>query len=106
MEGRLPSIVLNQSKVGMQAADWYPRLTRDRNNIAKELKRLAENPEVASIIDMQRLHAIMENWPESHPTEYTAEYGRLLAVPDALGVAYFIEDLFGANVLQSSNKVA
>jgi asparagine synthase (glutamine-hydrolysing) len=106
MEGRLPSTVLNQSKVGMQAADWYPRLTRDRNNIAKELKRLAENPEVASIIDMQRLHAIMENWPESHPTEYTTEYGRLLAVPDALGVAYFIEDLFGANVLQSSNKVA
>jgi asparagine synthase (glutamine-hydrolysing) len=106
MEGRLPSMVLNQKKVGAQAADWYPRLTRDRNNIAEELKRLAENPEVASIVDMQRLNAVVENWPDSQPPEYTAEQGQLLAVPDALGVAYFVEDLIGTNMLQSSNKVA
>ena len=28
MDGRLPNVVLNQKKVGAQAADWFPKLTR------------------------------------------------------------------------------
>ena len=108
MEGRLPDIVLNQKKCGAQAADWYPRLTRERNHIAEEVKRLAENPEVASILDMQRLNAILDNWPDRQPPEYTPEENHLLAIPDALGAAYFIENVTGANypVLQSGNNVA
>ena len=97
MEGRLPDIVLNQKKCGAQAADWYPRLTRARNHIAEEVKRLAENPEVASILDMQRLNAILDNWPDRQPAEYTPEENHLLAIPDALGTAYFIENVTGAN---------
>ena len=97
MDGRLPSIVLNQKKSGAQAADWYPRLTRARNQIAKEVQRLAENPEVASILDMQRLKAILGSWPDRQPAEYTPAESHLLAVPDALGTAYFIENLTGAN---------
>ena len=97
MEGRLPDIVVNQKKCGAQAADWFPRLTRARHRIAEEVKRLAENPEVASILDMQRLSAILDNWPDSQPSEYTPEEKHLLAVPDALGTAYFIEDMTGTN---------
>ena len=108
MEGRLPDIVLNQKKWGAQAADWYPRLTRERNQIAEEVKRLAENPDVASILDMQRLKAILDNWPDRQPAEYTPEESHLLAIPDALGTAYFIENVTGANypVAQSGNPVA
>ena len=97
MDGRLPEIVLNQQKTGAQAADWYPRLTRPRNRIVDEVKRLAENPEVASILDMQRLNAILNSWPDRQPSEYTPEEKYLLAVPNALGTAYFIESLTGAN---------
>ena len=97
MDGRLPNIVLNQKKCGAQAADWYPRLTRARNHIAEEVKRLAENPEVASILDMQRLKAILDSWPDRQPAEYTPEESHLLAIPDALGTAYFIENVTGAN---------
>jgi asparagine synthase (glutamine-hydrolysing) len=97
MDGRLPGIVLNQKKSGAQAADWYPRLTRARNHIAEEVQRLAENPEVASILDMQRMKAILGSWPDRQPAEYTPAESHLLAVPDALGTAYFIEKLTGAN---------
>lgn len=97
MDGRLPEIVLNQKKCGAQAADWYPRLTRVRNGVANEVKRLAENPEVASILDMQRLNAILDRWPDQQPSEYTPEEKHLLAVPNALGTAYFIESLTGQN---------
>jgi asparagine synthase (glutamine-hydrolysing) len=97
MKGRLPDIVLNQKRFGTQAADWYPRLTRQRNHIAREVERLAENPEVASILDLQRLNAILDGWPDRQPAEYTPEESRLMAVPDALGAAYFIENMTGSN---------
>jgi asparagine synthase (glutamine-hydrolysing) len=108
MEGRLPDMVLNQKKYGAQAADWYPRLTRERNHIAEEVKRLAEDPEVASILDMERLGSILNNWPDCQPAEYTSDESRLLAVPDALGAAYFIQNLTKRNspVLQMRNRVA
>jgi asparagine synthase (glutamine-hydrolysing) len=97
MKGRLPDIVLNQKRFGTQAADWYPRLTRQRHQIADEVKRLAQNPEVASILDMQRLGAILNNWPDRQPPEYTVEETRMLGVPDAIGAAYFIENMTGSN---------
>ena len=52
---------------------------------------------MASILDMQRLTAILDNWPDRQPSEYTPEEKHLLAVPDALGMAYFIENLMGPN---------
>jgi asparagine synthase (glutamine-hydrolysing) len=97
MEGRLPDRVLNQKKSGAQAADWYPRLSRARNLIAGEVKRLAGNPEVATILDVQRLNAILDNWPDRQPPEYTAGEKHLLAVSNALGAAYFIENMAGKN---------
>jgi asparagine synthase (glutamine-hydrolysing) len=108
MAGRLPGIVLNQKKCGAQAADWYPRLTRERGHIAEEVERLADNPEVASILDMQRLNAILERWPDRQPPDYSREESQMLAIPDALGVAYLIENLTQANypALQSGNTVA
>src|SRR5262249_46352549 len=92
MEGRLPDIVLNKTKFGAQAADWFPRLTRQRNHIAKEVKRLAANPEVASILDMPRLSAILDNWPDRQPAEYTPGDKQLQALVETLGTAYFIEE--------------
>jgi asparagine synthase (glutamine-hydrolysing) len=108
MDGRLPPVVLNQKKVGAQAADWFPRLTRARNQITEEVKRLAENPEVASILDMQRLKAILDSWPDRQPPAYTSGEKLLgLAIPDALGMAYFIENVTGTNLmLQAGNSAA
>lgn len=100
MKGRLPESVLNKTKIGAQAADWYPRLSRERNSITEELKRFAANTEVASIVDLQRLGALVENWPDQEPPEYSSEKKQLLALPEALGAAYFIENVTGANYAQ------
>jgi asparagine synthase (glutamine-hydrolysing) len=97
MKGRLPDAVLYNRKRGVQAADWYPRLTRERSRIAERVKQLSANAEVASIIDLQRLTAILEYWPERQPPEYSGEDGPLLAVPQALGAAYFVESITGVN---------
>jgi asparagine synthase (glutamine-hydrolysing) len=97
MKGRLPEIVLNNKKRGAQAADWYPRLTTERQHIVDEVKRLSLNADVASIVDLQRLSSILQNWPDRQPPEYSAEATQLLALPEALGAAYFIEKVKSAN---------
>jgi asparagine synthase (glutamine-hydrolysing) len=97
MKGRLPDVVLHKKKNGAQAADWYPRLSRERNQIAAKVKRLAANDDVASILDLQRLTAILNDWPEREPPELSPQALHLKAIPEALGVAYFIENVTGAN---------
>src|SRR5262245_33434820 len=95
MHGRLPDAVLNNKKRGAQAADWYLRLTRERIHIAEEVKRLAANVDVATIVDLQRMNAILDNWPDRQPPEWSEEHQRLTSIPEALGAAYFIESLTG-----------
>jgi asparagine synthase (glutamine-hydrolysing) len=97
MKGRLPDVVLYKKKYGAQAADWYPRLTRERTQIANKVKRLAANVDVASIVDLQRLTAILDNWPMRQPPEYSREQALILAIPQALGISYFIESVTGTN---------
>jgi hypothetical protein len=66
--------------------------------IADEIKRLAAAADVASIIDMRRVTASLENWPESQPSEDDSGHNFLLvAIPQALGAAYFIENVTGTN---------
>jgi asparagine synthase (glutamine-hydrolysing) len=97
MKGRLPDVVLGKKKYGAQAADWHPRLTRDRSVIAEKVKRLAGNVDVASIVDLQRLTSVLDNWPEHQPPEHSLEQSLMVAIPQALGVACFIENVTGAN---------
>ena len=91
MKGRLPDVVLDNKKRGEQAADWYPRLTRERNQIREEMKRLGANANVASIIDVQRLIATLDCWPDRQPAGFSPQQQFLLAIPEALGAAYFID---------------
>jgi asparagine synthase (glutamine-hydrolysing) len=85
MKGKLPDVVLANRKDGVQSADWFVRLSRERDQIAAELKRLAENYDVASIIDLQRLATILED-----RAGHGAYKGPVL--PQALAAAYFIEN--------------
>jgi asparagine synthase (glutamine-hydrolysing) len=99
MKGRLPDVVLENKKRGVQAADWFPRMARERHHIHANLKRLAENPDVASIVDLQRLTDILDCWPNHQPPDYFWEQEMPLfwALPQALGAAYFIENVTGTN---------
>jgi asparagine synthase (glutamine-hydrolysing) len=98
MRGRLPDVVLANRKSGAQSADWFSRLTRERDDIKAELKRLSTHPDVASIVDLERLNVILDNWPDSEPSEYSSGvYPLFWALPQALGAAAFIERVTGTN---------
>jgi hypothetical protein len=57
------------------------------------VKRLAANVEVASIVDLQRLTAILDAWPERDPPEYDPEKRIFMTIPNALAAAYFVENV-------------
>jgi asparagine synthase (glutamine-hydrolysing) len=97
MNGRLPDSVLSNSKKGYQASDWFLRMGREREKIAAEVKRLTRNPEVSSIIDLQRLIEVLDRWPEREPKVFSAEQRLLRWIPQALGAANFIESVTGGN---------
>ena len=98
MQGRLPDSVLTNRGSGAQAADWFSRLTLERHAFRAELKRLSENPDVASIIDLERLTAILDDWPDRQPPDYGPQaYPFFWALPNALGTAFFIKHVTGRN---------
>jgi len=98
MQGRLPDVVLANRKSGVQAADWFSRLTRERNRIRAEVERFAENPDVASMIDVERVTAILDNWPDREPPDYGPQaYPFFWALPEVLGAALFVEHVTGTN---------
>jgi asparagine synthase (glutamine-hydrolysing) len=98
MQGRLPDSVLANRKTGVQSVDWFSILTRERPCIRTELARLAENPDVASIVDLQRLTGILDDWPDREPPDYGPQAYRFFwALPQALGAASFIEHVTSPN---------
>ena len=62
---RLPKNVLEETRGGLQAADWYEQLTAARGEIAQELDRLAACAPSARALDLPRLTRLVENWPQS-----------------------------------------
>lgn len=96
MKGRLPDVVLYNRKHGAQAADWHPRMTRERHHIAEKVKSLAGNVDVASIVDLQRLTSMLDDWPEREPPG-VERLVFITTIPEALGASYFIENVTGAN---------
>jgi asparagine synthase (glutamine-hydrolysing) len=99
MQGRLPDVVLSNTKRGYQAADWFARLTRERKHIAAEVKRLNGNPHVSEVIDLQRVSEVLDRWPAQEPSVFSGEQRLLMWIPQALGAANFIERMTGVNML-------
>lgn len=99
MKGRLPHSVLSNRDNGVQAADWYPRLTREREHLIAEVNRLKQNSTVAAVIDLDKLNAILDSWPSEEPAEYgSASHPMRMALPHALSAARFIEKFEGRNL--------
>jgi asparagine synthase (glutamine-hydrolysing) len=63
LSDRLPRVVLEESKRGIQAADWHERLTAVRDRVGAELDRFSACPHAAQALDLEQLRALVENWP-------------------------------------------
>jgi asparagine synthase (glutamine-hydrolysing) len=63
MADRLPSEVLESRQRGLQAADWFERLSAIRRQISDELAQLERSALARRTLDLPRMHRLVENWP-------------------------------------------
>jgi asparagine synthase (glutamine-hydrolysing) len=60
---RLPKVVLEEPRKGLQAADWHEGLAAAREQVAAELDRLDSCPPAVKALDLARLRRLVEDWP-------------------------------------------
>ena len=63
MWGLLPEMVLTNRLSGLQAADWYEKLGRQRGEFARQIAELSQSPLARRVIDLERLERALKNWP-------------------------------------------
>lgn len=96
-KGIMPEEQRRNRRNGRWDADWHLRIGRRRQDYLRELEELAEDEKTAAMLDLPRLRAALEDWPDEtvlDPQRYfTAEF----AVPRALLAARFMRFVEGRN---------
>ncbi|HYP09841.1 MAG TPA: asparagine synthase-related protein, partial [Bryobacteraceae bacterium] len=60
---RIPSVVLEEQRVGRQNADWYFRLSHAREQMRASLDRLQRSPLARYALNLGRMRSVLERWP-------------------------------------------
>lgn len=94
---RLPEAVLSGQTRGYQAADWHEGLAGARAEVAEELARLSDCEPAARVLDLERMKALLENWPTSgwQRRDITKRYR--LALLRGISAGHFVRKSTGGN---------
>ncbi|WP_315836052.1 asparagine synthase-related protein [Bradyrhizobium prioriisuperbiae] len=97
MWGLIPEEVLTNRLSGLQSADWYEKLEKRRDDLAREIDTLAASPLVSKAIDLDRLRGALATWPAGdwHTYKVIQEYH--LALTRGLAAAHFLRWVEAAN---------
>ena len=57
LKGKIPDVVLNERRRGLQAADWHLRLGREREELRAEIDRLSKDPGMEARFDLKRFRS-------------------------------------------------
>jgi asparagine synthase (glutamine-hydrolysing) len=98
LSDRLPKLVLDEPRRGLQGADWHEGLTAARDRVAAELDRLEACAPARKALDLPRLHRLLETWPTGgwERNEVIAQYRSSLLRGIAIG--HFLRRATGANL--------
>ncbi len=94
---RLPSVVIEETRRGRQAADWHESLSADRDRIADELERLKSCPAAVRAFDLPRLTGLVKNWPKDGWGDPATIYSYRYVLAEALAMAHFVHRSTGSN---------
>ena len=82
---------------GRWDSDWHLRIGRRRKDFLAEIDRLEADPRMSAMLDLPRLRAALEDWPDHTETNPQQYYGREFAVPRGLLAARFVNYVEGRN---------
>lgn len=97
MWGLLPESVLTNRSRGLQAADWYEKLAVRRNTLSGQIAAVSRSPLARKMIDLRRLEAAVNSWPQSgwERLDVFREYN--LALTRGIAGARFLQWFESAN---------
>ena len=96
-KGIMPEDQRLNPRTGRWDADWHLRIGRRRKEYLAELDRMEEGELLASMIDVPRLRAALEDWPEQTVTDRFQALPIEMAVPRGLLTARFVNWVEGRN---------
>ena len=94
---RLPKQVLEETRAGLQVADWHEDLTAARDGVVDELDRLEACPAAAAALDLPRLRRLTENWPSGGWEQREVLIHYRYALLRAIAVGHFLRRATGSN---------
>lgn len=97
LRDRLPRAVLDAQGKGYQAADWHEGLSAARSEIEAEVDRFAQCAPAAAALDVVRLRAMLDKWPESGWAQTPTRNAYRLALLRGVSAGHFLRKASGAN---------
>jgi asparagine synthase (glutamine-hydrolysing) len=96
-KGIMPEEQRSNRLNGRWDADWHLRIGRRRKELLAELNRLEDDERFAGMIDIPRLRASLDDWPECTEIDPQQYSGREYALPRGLLTARFVKYVEGRN---------
>jgi len=94
---RLPPEILNESRKGLQAADWYEGLTAARSDAAEEVERLDALPAAHRLLDVERMRRLLGDMPQGGWQSHKTQRLYRLALLRGISAGHFLRKSLGAN---------
>jgi len=82
---------------GFHSCDWHERLTPRLPELRAELERAARDPDLAGMIDFDRLLYRLDHWPEQGSLDDDAVFDCAMAIPRAVMTARYARYIDGRN---------
>lgn len=98
LRGQMPENQRLTTRTGRHGADWHVKLSRQREQLLRELEQFAKVPRLAEMLDLDRTRGALEDWPA---TGEVSEEQRLLCeivLPRTIMAARFINYAEGRNL--------
>lgn len=93
--GRLPEEQRTNRRYGRHGVDWHARETPRLGFMREELERIADDPVMAQIIDVDRAIDMLDNWPET--PDYRAKLDVFMPLAAAIVAGRFARYVEGRN---------
>ena len=96
-KGIMPEAQRLNPHYGMQHADWHLRLGARRGDLADYASRLRDHPFLAKTVDLARIDALLQDWPENGTDDPVDALPRSFGITRAMTAASFIGYAEGRN---------
>ena len=88
--GRVPEAIRTNRLHGQHNVDWHARMTPERSTMRAVLETAREHPFLGATLDIDRLIALLDDWPQEPDFSWENDWSRKLALPRALLAARFV----------------